>query len=390
MGLPIGTALFGLGIGIGARRRCSATSSRCPTSPRDGGDDRPRRRHRLRPVHRHPIPRGLARRARRSRTSVAEAIDTSGRAVLFAGTTVIISLLGLFLMGLRSSRRRHRRRRSACSLMMIASLTLLPALLGWVGDAHRQHDACRADRRRPSSSSAVFVGVAFGAGGAVPRRPRRRRSPLIVASFFVQASLRQLDPAPRREAAKEQRFWYRWSRIIQHRPWPSLLGAASSSCSLLAIPLFSHPPRLRRLRQLARGPDGPPGYDLLAEGFGPGTNGPLFITVEGDAGDRPGRRSRPFADGRSADDRTSPFAPSRRADRRRPGARASSTPTAPRRTRRPTTLVDTLRDDVIPADRRRRQGRRPHRRRRTDFADVPRRAACRCSSASCCCSASSC
>ena len=101
---------------------------------------------------------------------MVEAIDTSGRAVLFAGITVIISLLGLFLIGPRRS----------CTgvaiasaigvlMMMLGSLTLLPALLGWVGTAHRQHDPRRADRRRARRR----------------RRHRRRASPAQAAVFLV-------------------------------------------------------------------------------------------------------------------------------------------------------------------------------------------------------------
>ena len=100
MGLPIGTALFGLGIGsplVGAR---PATSSRCPTSRRQMvamiglgvGID-----YALFIVtrYREGLQLGLD-----VEDAVVESIDTSGRAVLFAGITVIISLLGLFLIGL--------------------------------------------------------------------------------------------------------------------------------------------------------------------------------------------------------------------------------------------------------------------------------------------------
>ena len=77
-----------------------------------GGDDRPRRRHRLRPLHRHPLPGAAPPRPLDVRESTSIAIDTAGRAVLFAGTTVVISLLGMLVMGVDLRHRpRHRRRR---------------------------------------------------------------------------------------------------------------------------------------------------------------------------------------------------------------------------------------------------------------------------------------
>jgi hypothetical protein len=86
------------------------------------------------------------------------------------------------------------------------------------------------------------------------------------ASFFIKP-LRVLIPH-RLERPKETRFWYRWSRFIQHRPWPSALGAVLFLV-VLAIPLFSirlgfgdygNYPEDKTVRRA---------YDLLAEGFGP-------------------------------------------------------------------------------------------------------------------------
>ena len=65
--------------------------------------------------------------------SVVVAIDAAGRAVLFAGITVVISLLGLFLMGLGFARGLAIGTSATVGLVMIASVTLLPAVLGFVG-----------------------------------------------------------------------------------------------------------------------------------------------------------------------------------------------------------------------------------------------------------------
>ena len=97
MGLPIVTALFGIGCGIAS---CSIAAhgdrharlhDRRPSSMIGIGVG-----HRLRAVHRHALPRGL-HAGLDPRTRSSSSLDTAGRAVLFAGTTVVISLLGLLL-----------------------------------------------------------------------------------------------------------------------------------------------------------------------------------------------------------------------------------------------------------------------------------------------------
>jgi putative drug exporter of the RND superfamily len=208
--------------------------------------------------------------------SVAESMDTSGRAVLFAGITVIISLMGLFLMGLSFVQGIALAASLGVLMMMLGSLTLLPALLGWIGT--------RIDHTTRAALGAVALGVAGAFFGLITKQEgififgMLAAVVLFVASFFVK-SLRKEIPH-RHEPVKEQRLWYRWSRLIQRRPWPPLIGA-TALLVILAIPLFGirlgfgdygNYPEDKTVRRA---------YDLLAEGFGPGTNGPLFITVEG-------------------------------------------------------------------------------------------------------------
>ena len=94
---------------------------------------------------------------------------------------------------------------------------------------------------------------------------------VFAASFFFKGSLRQHVPH-RQEPPKEQRFWYRWSRVVQHHPWRSAIRAVAFLL-VLAIPLLSlrlgfgdygNYPESQTVRRA---------YDLLAEGFGPGSNG---------------------------------------------------------------------------------------------------------------------
>ena len=81
---------------------------------------------------------------------MAVSLATSGRAVVFAGTTVILSLLGLFLLQLPFMRGLAIGAISAVVLVMLAATTLLPAMLGLRRPRHRQpgHQAPAAERRR--------------------------------------------------------------------------------------------------------------------------------------------------------------------------------------------------------------------------------------------------
>jgi RND superfamily putative drug exporter len=100
------------------------------------------------------------------------------------------------------------------------------------------------------------------------------------AISFAVKPLRRLVPH-RTEKPKEEQVWYRWSRFIQHRPgWSALV--AVGFLLLLTIPLFSIRLGFGDYGNLPEDQTVRKAYDLMAEGFGAGSNGPLFITVEGD------------------------------------------------------------------------------------------------------------
>jgi RND superfamily putative drug exporter len=226
MGLPILTALFGIGIGFAV----IALLSHGVVVPTFGpqlaamigigvGID-----YALFIVTRYR--EGLAE-GRDPRGAVVRSLDTSGRAVLFAGCTVVISLLGMLLLGASFVYGLAFGSIAAVVLVMAASLTLLPAMLGFAGLA--------IDRWR---------------------LPWHR------------------TPEPGHRSA-----WYRWSRVVQHHPW-LLGGIALAILVVLAIPVLS-------LQMLFTDSGNDPtslttrrAYDLLAEGFGPGANGQLFIAVD--------------------------------------------------------------------------------------------------------------
>ena len=158
--------------------------------------------------------------------SIAQAVNTSGRAVLFAGAIVCISILGMFALRVNFFYGLAAGTAIGVALTMTAALTLLPAMLGFFGTR------------------------------VLSRRQRRRIG----------------QPPPERPDG----FWTRWAAFIARRPVvPAIL--ATAVIALIAIPVFS-----LRLGFSDQGND-PSGsstrqaYDLLAEGFGPGFNGPLEL-----------------------------------------------------------------------------------------------------------------
>jgi RND superfamily putative drug exporter len=272
MGLPISTALFGIGCGsalIGLLTNVLAVPEFAPQVAAligiGVGID-----YALLVVSRY---RTAIHEGMHPREAVSLALDTSGRAVVFAGITVVISLLGMFMMNMDFMRSLAVSAILAVLMTMLASVTLLPAMLGFVGwniDSPRVRDILR-------------VRISFGGLGrfflaiitALPRfliRIFREATPPVAPTTFHS------DEETRRSS-----FWYRWSRIIQAHPWPALI-LSTGFLLVLAAPIFDL--RLgfadagnRRETDTTRR-----AYDLLSEGFGPGFNAPFLVVVDMPAG----------------------------------------------------------------------------------------------------------
>jgi len=159
--------------------------------------------------------------------AVMEAMRTAGRSVLFAGITVVIALLGLVLVGVTIVTGMAIASALAVLMTMVAALSLLPALLGFGG-----------------------------------RHLDRMRLPLL---------RRQHDHTASR--------WFRWSRRVQRHPvgW-AVLGVLA--LVVLTIPVFSMRLGTADAGNLPESRTTRRAYDLLAEGFGPGFNGPLLVVGE--------------------------------------------------------------------------------------------------------------
>ncbi len=167
--------------------------------------------------------RGERRRGEDVREATINALNTAGRSVLFAGTTVVIALLGMLILGISFLNGPAIAAALAVFCTMIGSLTLLPALLGTFG--HR---------------------VKLG-------------------------KIKPPDAAPRGFA--------RWARIIEKRP---RLFAIVTVVLLLVVasPVIGMQLGTGDSGNDATGTTTRIAYDQLSEGFGPGFNGPLLVVAE--------------------------------------------------------------------------------------------------------------
>jgi RND superfamily putative drug exporter len=342
MGLPIGVALGGVAIGIGAIGLISNVITVPDFSTTLGamiglgvGID-----YALFVVTRY---REGTRHGLNAEQATVTAMDTAGRAVLFAGLTVVISLLGMLLIGLEFIAGLGIAAATTVAVTMIASLTLLPALLGLA------RERVEITRWR-GLIAAGFVSVALlGLGLGLPLLALITivfAAFTILASFGVTSMRRQIahrPPKPLRET-----YWYRWSHRIQDHPWQSLVAGAALM-GVLALPVFGLRLGFSDEGNFPEDTTTRQAYDLLAEAFGPGFNGPLLVAVTldspADAAALPAlAEALGAADGvQSAsppipDDPTAPQA-----------AMIRVIPTSAPQDEATDRLIERLRDDVVPA-----------------------------------------
>lgn len=275
MGLPIGTALVGLGTGIAIITILSHVMEMPEFVVQIGamigigvGID-----YALFIVTR--FREGLRANLSPEEATV-DAIDTAGRAVLFAGITVMISLLGMYMMGMKFIYGLAIGGSATVGVMVIAALTLLPALLSLVG--HRIDVTTRAALwSLIAFASLSLFGIIF-LGTIDLLLVGLLVAVVIVALSFVVRSwrtpIKHRAPKP-----KDQQFWFRWSRFVQKRPWTSFI-AGLGVLLVLTIPLFGMRLALSDNGNRAEWQTARRAYDLLAEGFGPGFNGPLQLVAE--------------------------------------------------------------------------------------------------------------
>jgi RND superfamily putative drug exporter len=231
-GLPIGTAIVGLAVGLSLVKVLAAFVNVPSVTPILGtmiglgvGID-----YALFVItrHRENLANGLE-----IVDSVGRTNATAGQSVLLAGTTVVIAICGLALSGIPFVASLGFATAVVVAVAVSAALTLMPALLGLVG-AHINSLELPWTRRR-------------------------------------QAEVRAGDAPPT--------FWARWADRVGRRPWPYLVVSLAVLLALSA-PLLSMRLGQTDAGTLPKSSTQRRAYDLLAQAFGPGFNGPLTLVVE--------------------------------------------------------------------------------------------------------------
>ncbi len=227
MGLPLGIALFGLALGISSMSLITYLVGIPSFAPQMAsmiglavGID-----YALFLVtrHREYLARGMT-----IEESIGRAVATAGQAVIFAGATVVIAILGLAVAGVPFMTAAGIATSVIVLIMVVASVTLLPAFLGLAG-----HWINRLGLQRNNPTAGPTVGSG----------------------------------------------WWRWGRHVSKNAWAYAIGVTifllALTAPVLGLRLGSPDdgtlPETRTERRA---------YDLVAEGFGPGINGPLVIAVD--------------------------------------------------------------------------------------------------------------
>ena len=230
--------------------------------------------------------------------AVVEAVTTAGRSVIIAGATVVIAVLGLCLTGLPYMYGVAISASVAVLVVMLASVSLLPALLSYLGP--------RVDRLRIPLL-----------GRSLDKTPGSGNSPAA-----------------------------RWSHLVQRRPW------AFAIVSTLVLLALAAPALGMRLGFPDAGNDPPDtmtrqAYDLNTEGFGPGTNGPLVVAAE-----LPNPEAKSAVDSFARELRGDPgvaFVVPPRVNEQGDAALITVIPKGSPQDKQTEDLVNRLRDDVVPS-----------------------------------------
>jgi RND superfamily putative drug exporter len=228
MGLPIVSALLGVGIGLMGITLAAGFTDLSSTAPTLAmmiglavGIDYALfivTRHRQNLAEGHSVEESAAR-----------ANATAGGAVVFAGMTVVIALSGLAVIGIPFLTVMGLAAAVTVFLAVLIAVTMLPALLGFAGHGI---DRWRIGRARTGSAAESHTTLSA-----------------------------------------------RWARRVIGRPWVALIGGLAIML-VIAVPALSMRLGMPDDGSLPEGTTQREAYDLLAEGFGPGFNGPLLIVVD--------------------------------------------------------------------------------------------------------------
>ncbi len=198
--------------------------------------------------HREQLGQGLD-----AEESAARAVATSGSAVVFAGLTVFIALIGLGVAGIPFLTTMGIAAAMAIAITVGIALTLVPALAGLAGERMRPRPRrlSRHEQRRRA------------AGGSFTD------DPYDIARLRMQAVAEGRGGGPS--------GW--WVRTVTRRPVLTVVAVVLLLCAL-AVPVRDMQLALPNAGQARAGTPAREAYDLIAEHFGPGYNGPLVVTAQ--------------------------------------------------------------------------------------------------------------
>ncbi|MFI6008419.1 MMPL family transporter [Streptomyces sp. NPDC051243] len=246
-GLPLLTAIIGVGIGVATITALASTFDLGDTTSTLAlmiglavGID-----YALFIVSRY---RGELAEGREREEAAGRAVGTAGSAVVFAGLTVVIALAGLSVVNVPMLTKMGLAAAGTVAIAVLIALTMVPALLGYSGR-----------RVRPAGEKSRLLG-----GGRAAKKAAKQGA----------------------GEAGRPNMGTRWASFVVRRPVAVLLtgviglgAAAIPAASLeLGLPDDGSQPTSTTQRRA---------YDLLSEGFGPGFNGPLMVVVDAKDSDNP-------------------------------------------------------------------------------------------------------
>ncbi|QAY63855.1 MMPL family transporter [Xylanimonas allomyrinae] len=269
-GLPLANALVGVGVSMGLLFAATSVATIGSTTPMLAvmlglavGID-----YALFIVSRHrdQLRDGLA-----VEESVARATATAGSAVVFAGLTVMIALVGLAVAGIPFLTVMGVAAAGGVGVAVLVSLTLLPALLGFAGERLRPAPRAPRGRRRAKRTAAAAGAAGTGTATVAAAKAAPDATP-DAAPAHDDATSR---PAP--ATAPRGGFFATWVRGVTR--WPVVtIVLVVAALAALSWPATGLRLALPDAGVLPRDSDARITYDLVSQEFGEGFNGPLIVT----------------------------------------------------------------------------------------------------------------
>ncbi len=204
------------------------------------------------------------------------ALDSAGRSVIFAGATVVVSLMGMLFIGIPFVTGFGVAAAATVAVVMVGSVTLLPSLIVLLGDR-------MTVTRLRGMVAAVLLSVSlFGFGAGI--EPLAGALPAAIIVLVIGLFGRDRNPLRRRLEPRQVRplretGWYRLSRTVQARPWVFAVGG-TLLLLLLAAPVLVLRFGFADESNYAAETTTRRAYELLVDGFGVGANGPLLVVSE--------------------------------------------------------------------------------------------------------------